>query len=440
MNLIYSMIHLGCPKNLIDTEKILGKLADHNCMITANPEDSDVVLINTCGFIESARQEARENIQEMLQLKKQGVIKAVIVLGCFAQLYRDKLFQEFPTLDGVIGFCNYDNIISQIESILKKKQNLYIQKESFIPNDDLRLRITEQNYAYLRITEGCNNCCSYCTIPIIRGSMRSKSPETILNEAKMLIKDGVQELIVIGQDTGSYGIDIPNNPTKLYELIAKISELPNLHWIRIMYIHPGDFQEQFLKIFSLPHVIPYLEMPIQHINNRILKSMHRGNTTHESIEETIKILRNAIPNIILRTTVMVGFPGETEKEFQELYDFLQKAKFDRLGAFIYSAEENTIAAKLPNQIPAEVGQRRYDAIMQLQQKIAFENAKQKIGKKLEVVIEDQINKNQWRARSYGEAPEIDPCIYIQTPKKLTLGRFYNVQIKDSKDYDLIGKL
>ena len=168
--------------------------------------------------------------------------------------------------------------------------------------------------------------------------------------------------------------------------------------------------------------------------------MHRGNTTHESIEETIKILRNAIPNIILRTTVMVGFPGETEEEFQELYDFLQKAKFDRLGAFIYSAEENTIAAKLPNQIPAEVGQRRYDAIMQLQQKIAFENAKQKIGKKLEVVIEDQINKNQWRARSYGEAPEIDPCIYIQTPKKLTLGRFYNVQIKGSKDYDLIGKL
>jgi len=437
MHHVYSLIHLGCPKNLIDTEKILGQLADNGQYITQNPEDSDVVLINTCGFIHSARQEARDNIKAMLKLKKQKKIKAVIVLGCFAKFLGDKLLQEYPDLDGVIGFCDYDNVTEQIQSILQQKTNLYITEENFIPQDKLRLRVTEPNYSYLRITEGCNNCCSYCTIPQIRGNMRSKAPEIIIEEAQCLIEDGATELIVIGQDTANYGTDIQ---TDLFQLVEKLCTLPKLKWLRVMYLHPGHFHEKLHKIYTLPRVLPYLEMPIQHINDEILAKMNRKNTTHQSIENTIQTLRKNIQNFVIRTTVMVGFPGETEEQFQELYQFLEKIKFDRLGAFIYSAEPNTPASKYENQIDPKVSQRRYDEVMKLQQKIAFQKNEQLLHKKLEVVIEEQLNKNMYRARSYAEAPEIDPLIYVQASKKLRIGKYYTVEIIKTKDYDLVGKI
>lgn len=434
---IVSLIHLGCCKNLIDSEKILGELGNVGYAIAQEPTDSDIVLVNTCGFIESARTEARETLSKVLKLKKQGKVQAVVAIGCMVQLYGEQLQQEFPTLDGVIGFSDYNEIHHHLESILAKQQKQFISPtNTFIPHDELRLRVTFPNYAYLRITEGCSNCCNYCTIPKIRGSMRSKPLEDIIKEAKIMIQDGAKELIVIGQDTAGYGRDLPNHPN-LYDLTKQLSQLEGLQWLRIMYVHPKHFQESFLSLFELPHVVPYLEMPIQHIHPRILQAMGRG---HDDtlVKNLISKLRNKIPQLILRSTVMVGYPGETEEEFSTLLNFIRSVKFDRLGAFMYSKEPGTKSAELPDDIPAKVKQSRYDQIMQAQQEIAYAWAKSMVGRELTVVVEEEVERKTWRTRSYGEAPEIDPAIYV-CGNKAKIGTFRQVKIVQSQGYDLIGK-
>lgn len=432
-----SLIHLGCPKNLVDTEKILGNLAvAENYIISQMPEDSDIVLINTCGFIEDARKEARKTIKSTLKMKKKGQIKAVIAIGCMVELYKEKLLQEFPDLDGVIGFSDYKEISDYIQSILQKKQQIFLSKKDFVPSDDLRLRVTARNYAYLRVTEGCSNHCTYCNIPGIRGEMRSKDPSQILQEARTLVEDGVKELVIIGQDTANYGKDLPN-PCDLYDIVEQLSKIEGLRWMRIMYMHPAHFTERFFALFSLPKVLPYLEMPIQHINTRILRLMGRGNTSKEYLHGLLTKLRNTIPGLILRSTVMVGFPGETEEEFQELLHFLQEFRLERLGAFCYSSEPGT-ASYQSEDLPYAIKKERYEKVMQLQQKIAFEWAKNMVGKELEIVVEECVEENLWQCRSYGEAPEIDPCIYLQG-KKLKSGTFHRVKIVQNENYDLIAK-
>ncbi len=436
--LAVSLVHLGCCKNLVDSEKILGKLGMAGYPIAQYPEDSDIVLVNTCGFIESARAEARTALKKMIDLKKNNKVKAVVVIGCMVQLYAKELLLEFPKLDGCIGFSDYEKIDICLEQILNKKQTQFQGNKNFIPKDDLRLRVTPPNYAYLRITEGCSNWCSYCSIPKIRGEMRSKPLDQLLEEAKILIADGAKEIIVIGQDTGSYGKDLTEK-TDLYELVHRLAELQDLKWLRIMYIHPNHFKDHFIKLFQIPQVVHYLEMPIQHIHPRILQEMGRG---HNDIlvKELIEKIRKDIPDIILRSTVMVGFPGETDEEFQTLLDFIQQAKFERLGAFIYSKEPGTKAEHISDNISNEIKQQRYNKIMAAQQKIAFQWAQSMIGKKLEVVLEEPINKNLWNCRSYGEAPEIDPSIHIQAKKNMYYGDYCTIKIIEAKEYDLIGQI
>ncbi|NUM35908.1 MAG: 30S ribosomal protein S12 methylthiotransferase RimO [Candidatus Brocadiae bacterium] len=432
-----SLIHLGCPKNLVDTEKILGNLAlQEDYIICQEPEDSDVVLINTCGFIEDARKEARKTIKATLKKKKHGPIQAVIAIGCMVELYKEKLLQEFPELDGIIGFSDYKEIGKYIHEILQEKQKVFLSEKNFIPSDDLRLRVTSRNYAYLRVTEGCSNHCTYCTIPSIRGEMRSKNPSQILQEAQTLVADEVKELIVIGQDTANYGKDL-SPQSDLYSIVEELSKLDGLKWIRIMYMHPAHFSERFFQLFSLPKVIPYLEMPIQHINTRILRLMGRGNTSKEYLENLFAKLRSSIPGLVLRSTVMVGFPGETEQEFEELLAFLKQARIERLGAFCYSPEPGTKAYQ-NDDMPAKVKKERYEKVMQLQQEIAFAWSENMVGKELEVVVEDCVEDGLWQCRSYGEAPEIDPCVYL-SGKKLKPGTFHRVRVIQSENYDLIAK-
>ncbi len=433
---VISLIHLGCCKNLVDSEKILGQLASAGYLVTDDPLSSDVVLVNTCGFLASAREEARQTFSQVLRYKKQRKIKAVVALGCMVQLYADELQKEFPALDGCIGFGNYDHVAEQLDAILAHQQKQFKETSTFVPNDDLRLRVTHTHFAYLRITEGCSNWCHYCMIPRIRGEMRSKPLPQLIHEAKLLLQDGARELILIGQDTASYGTDIAGNGD-LYDLVNAISQEPDLRWIRIMYVHPTHFQDRFLNLFQLPKVLPYLEMPIQHIHPKILQAMGRG-PTDTLIRERIQKLRQAIPHLVLRTTVMVGFPGETDAEFQSLLEFIQETKFQRLGAFMYSKEPGTKAAQLPDDVPPETKQKRFDQIMAAQQEIAFAWAKTMIGRKLEVVIEQPLEKNVWQSRSYGEAPEIDPMILVHK-KKAQIGAFIPVEIVENQGYDLIAR-
>ena len=435
---IVALIHLGCPKNLIDSEKILGHLALDNYLLAEDPEISDIVLINTCGFIEAARQEAIATIAAMVELKRQGKVKAVVAVGCMVQLYHETLQQQFPELDGAIGFCDYRQIGDYLREITSNAQPKFFPAREFLPVDEIRLRVTERNFAYLRIAEGCSNWCNYCNIPLIRGPMRSKPLEQVVKEARMLVADGAEELIIIGQDTASYGKDLPQK-CDLYELMARLGELKGVRWLRLMYVHPAHFQRHFLDIFKIANVLPYLEMPIQHVHPRILAQMGRPATTADYLRELIGEMRQLVPNLILRSTVMVGFPGETEDEFASLYEFIDEIKFERLGTFIYSQEPGTKAAEIPEQLPLSEKQARYDNIMQRQQAIAFSWARKMRGKQMEVVLEKRVAKKQWQARSYGEAPEIDPVIFVSANRTYA-GEFRQVVITKSDGYDLLARL
>ena len=427
-------VHLGCSKNLVDTEMTIGLFKNNNFNIVNNPEDADIIVINTCGFIQSAKEEAINTILEMAEYKKRRC-RYLIVMGCLVERYKEELAKAIPEVDLWIKYSSYDTIWNQIESIIITK-NREKTKLDFLD----RIITTGQNYAYLRIAEGCSNFCTYCAIPKIRGKYISRKIEDVLEEAQMLAEEGYKELIVIAQDTGRYGIDLYGKPM-LTELLHKLCKIKGIKWIRFLYTYPETIDDDLIKtVKEEEKICKYFDIPIQHISDSVLKRMNRKSKA-ENIKKLIENLRKEIPEAVIRTTVMVGFPGETKEDFEELYGFVEDAKFDRLGAFSYSKEENTPAERLKDQIHPSTKKSRYNKIMKLQQQIANEKQKELIGKELEVLVETKTFDNKYFVgRSYREVPEIDSLIYMPVIDKALEGKFVKVKITDAQDYDLIGKI
>lgn len=446
-------VSLGCSKNLIDTEITIGHFRKNGYEIENNPEKAEVIVINTCGFIESAKEEAINTILEMAEYKKQKC-KYLIVMGCLVQRYYDDLIKELPEVDLFIKIDEYDCMWRKIEKLIKEdileistthtSKKITEMKPLPMPtskefND--RVITTGTNFAYLKIGEGCSNRCTYCAIPYIRGPFVSRPQEEIIEEAKILAQQGIKELIVIAQDTTKYGIDIYGE-SKLAELLQKLSEIPEIKWIRFLYTYPEGITDELIEtVKNTDKICKYFDIPIQHISNKVLKRMNRR-TNKEQIENLIKKLRQEIPGVTLRTSLIVGFPGETVQDFEELSEFVEKAKFDKLGAFMYSKEEGTPAAKLLGQVHTNTKKSRYDKIMKIQQKISNQNLKTKIGQEYEVLVEDiSFDGKYLIGRTKQDVPDIDGLIYIKNEKEESIiNRFVKAKIVEVRDYDLIGIL
>ena len=427
-------IHLGCSKNLVDTEMTIGLFKNNEYKIVNNSEDADILVINTCGFIVSAQEEAINTILEMAEYKKKKC-KYLIVMGCLVQRFKEELERAIPEVDLWIKYDSYSTIWEQIEKVIKPE----ITKEKDLNFLD-RTITTGENFAYLRIAEGCSNFCTYCAIPKIRGPFVSRTIEDILEEAQKLAKEGYKELIVIAQDTTKYGIDIYGKPM-LVELLKKLCKIDGIEWIRFLYSYPETITDELIEVVKKEDKIcKYFDIPIQHISDRVLKKMNRK-SNGDSIRNVIKKLREEIPNVVIRTTVMVGFPGETKEDFEELYNFIRQTKFDRLGAFSYSKEEGTPASKIKDQIHPNTKKARYNKIMSLQQEISNENLKKQIGKTLEVLVETKtFDGKYYVGRSYMDVPDIDGLIYIEMVDKALEGKFVKCEIVDTNNYDLIAKI
>ena len=449
-------VHLGCSKNLIDTEATIGICKEHGLEIVNEEKDSDIIIINTCGFIDSAKEEAINTILEMAEYKKQKC-KYLIVMGCLVQRYYDDLQKALPEVDLFIKLDEYDYLWEKIEDLIKrgiveKSKTKSIKKISEIPpmpmltqEEFLNREIsTGKNYAYLKIGEGCSNRCTYCAIPYIRGPFVSRKMEDILEEAKALVKKGIKELIVIAQDTTKYGIDIYGK-SKLTELLQELSKIKELKWIRFLYSYPEGISDELIEfVANNDKIAKYFDIPVQHISNNMLKKMNRK-TSKEQIQGLIEKIRERIPEVTLRTSLMVGFPGETDEDFEELCKFVQQAKFDKLGAFMYSREEGTPAAKLPDQIHGNTKKSRYNKIMQIQQKVSNQNLRKKIGKEYEVLIEDMsFDRRYYIGRTMQDVPDIDGLVYIknnaeENPEKL-INKFIKCKIIYVDNYDLIAEM
>lgn len=447
-------ISLGCSKNLIDTEVAIGEFKNNNFKIVNDPSKAEIIVINTCGFIESAKEEAINTILEMAEYKKQKC-KYLIAMGCLVQRYYNDLIKLLPEVDLFIRIDEYTNFWNKVEQLIKEKEVQpskitrkanslkpipMVDPESFIE----RVVTTGKKYAYLKIGEGCSNNCTYCAIPYIRGAFISRPMEDIIEEAKTLAKQGYEEIIVIAQDNTKYGVDLYGK-TKLAEILHKISEIKGIKWIRFLYTYPeGITTELIQEVKNNPKIIKYFDIPIQHISNDLLKRMNRK-TSKENIEKLIKTIRKEIPDAILRTSIIVGFPGETKEQFEELLEFIETAKFDKLGAFTYSKEEGTPAAKMPNQIHGNTKKSRYNKLMEKQQKISKQKLEEKIGNVIEALIEDiSFDGKYLIGRTQNDVPEIDGIIYIQTPEKGApedfINTFVKCKIEEVNNYDLIGKI
>ena len=427
-------ISLGCNKNLVDTEKTIALFKEHGYEIVNNPEEAEVIIINTCGFIESAKEEAINTILEMAEYKKYNC-KYLIAMGCLVERYKKELEKSIPEVDLYIKYSEYSTLWEQIEKLLSNgKENVDFEKFTD------RVITTGENYAYIKIADGCSNCCTFCAIPKIRGMQKSRTMESLVEEANKLAEQGYEEIILTAQDTTRYGQDIYSEP-KLAELLQEICKIDKIKWIRILYSYPETITDKLIQVIKEnDKICNYFDIPIQHISDSVLKRMNRK-SNGESIRKLIQKLRKEIPNVILRTTVMVGFPGETEEDFEELYNFLKEAKFDKLGAFMYSKEEGTGAEKMPNQIHPATKKSRYNKIMKLQQGISRENLENKIGTTQKTRI-DGITKNQkyYVGRTYMDVPEIDGVVYIKNTKQLDLGDWVDCKITEVKDYDLMGEI
>ena len=446
-------VSLGCSKNLIDTEIAIGHFKSNKYEIENNPEKAEIIVINTCGFIESAKEEAINTILEMAEYKKKKC-KYLIVMGCLVQRYYEELIKALPEVDLFIKIDEYDKMWEKIEKLIKEdsveisttntcKKITEIKPLPMPTRNEFFERIvtTGTNFAYLKIGEGCSNKCTYCAIPYIRGPFVSRPQEEIVEEAKILADKGIKEIIIIAQDTTKYGIDIYGEP-KLAELLKKISEIPEIRWIRFLYSYPEGITDELIQtVKNNEKICKYFDIPIQHISDSILKKMNRR-TNKKQIESLIEKLRKEIPNVTLRTSLIVGFPGENQKDFDELCEFVRMAKFDKLGAFMYSKEEGTPAAKLPEQIHGNTKKSRYNKIMEIQQKISNENLKNKIGQKFEVFIEDiSFDGKYLIGRTKQDVPDIDGIIYVKNQdKKNLVNQFIKVHIIEVKDYDLIGEI
>lgn len=437
------LVSLGCPKNLVDSEVMLGLLREAKFNITSNEAEADVLIVNTCGFIQSAKEESIRHIFELAQYKDRGRCQALVVTGCLAQRYHQELMEEIPEIDALVGPGHINDIVQIIKEILANKQRKsHICEPEYIYDEYApRLLSTPTYTAYIKIAEGCDNRCAYCAIPNIRGRFRSRPLESIVAEAKTLVANGTREIILIAQDTTRYGQDIYGQYS-LDKLLWLLQDIPDLKWIRILYCYPNRFTDGLIKaIAQLPKVCKYIDLPVQHANNEILRAMGRpGN--QQQVRSLIDRLRREIPGLVLRTSFIVGFPGETEEQFQELLNFMQQVKFDRAGVFTYSQEEGTPAAELPNQIPEEIKQERYHRAMTLQREISLAQNQRRIGQVLEVLVEKVIDgsKNIYAGRSMGDAPEIDGTVEIVSTRPLISGEFVHVKITRALEYDLMGEL
>lgn len=441
------VVSLGCPKNLVDSETMLGLIHEENYEITNDPSEAEIIIVNTCGFIESAKEESINTILQMAEYKKSGSCKYIIVTGCLSQRYAEELFNELPEADAIAGVEVYDEIGSIIKRVMNgerfimlersKPDVIYTSKETFLP----RILTTPSYTAYLKIAEGCDNCCSYCAIPKIRGPYRSKPMEQVLKEAKALADNGVKELIVVAQDTTRYGEDLPGGKLLLADLLKELNKIESLKWIRVMYCYPNNFTDELIETFaSLDKVCKYVDLPLQHASNRLLASMNRYDT-REEVETLLSKLRKRIPGIVIRTTFIVGFPGETDADFEELKEFVEQQRFENAGVFAYSQEEGTVAGAMPNQIPDEIKQERYHELMALQAQISEEIHKDTEGQTLEVLVEgiEEDGSGLHYGRSYREAPDIDGLVFIENPGDIKPGCFVKVNILQGFTYESVGE-
>ena len=433
------MVSLGCPKNQVDAEHMLFDLKQHGYELVADAALADVVIVNTCGFIESAKQEAIDTILEFCELKKEGRIKAIIATGCLAERYRDEMRKEMPEIDAVLGLGSNSRLCDVIVDVLTDKQPVcsYGEKTD-LSMDGGRIISTEPFYAYIKIAEGCSNCCTYCAIPSIRGKYRSRKMEDILSEAKWLAENGVTELVVVAQDTTRYGEDIYGK-SKFPELLRELCKIDGFKWIRTLYCYPERITDELLEtIASEEKLVKYIDMPIQHCNGDILKRMHRFGDA-QSLSELVAHIREKVPGIVLRTTLIAGFPGETDEQFEELCEFVKKTRFDRLGCFAYSPEEGTPAYEMPDQVHLKTRERRAEIIMEEQMLISDEFNEKCIDKTLEVVCEGFDRYAEcYYGRSAFDAPEIDGKVFFTSDTKVRTGEYVKVHIDDILDYDLIG--
>lgn len=434
-----SMISLGCPKNQVDAEVLLAKLKNAGMKLSGDVSESDVVIINTCGFIQSAKEEAIENILEMAKLKEEGTIKAIVVTGCMAERYQEEIRAEMPEVDAVLGIGSNDEICEAVQKAAAGESVTSFGPKENLPLSGERLLTTLPYYAYLKIAEGCDNRCSYCAIPAIRGRFRSRPMEDILKEAEWLAGQGVKELVVVAQDTTRYGEDLYGE-YRLAELLRRLCRIEGFRWIRTLYCYPDKITDELIRtVASEEKLVKYFDIPIQHCNGEILRAMNRKMDRGE-LTGLMKKLRREIPGVTLRTTLITGFPGETGEQFGELCDFVGEIKFDRLGCFAYSPEEGTPAAKLENQIEDEEKSRREEIIMKAQSVIMERLNQKKIGKTLTVVVEGFDKYGEcYFGRSEADAPDIDGKIFFSSEASLTMGDFVSVKITEVMDYDLFGE-
>ena len=440
MNYKVGMISLGCPKNQVDAEHMLALMDAEGWKIVDYVDGCDVVIVNTCGFIDDAKKEAIENILDMVELKKEGVIGKIIVTGCLAQRYKEEIVKEIPEVDAVIGIGANGDIIKTVEEVMSGVDTIEnYPPQCELPLEGQRILTTPQYWAYLKIGEGCSNRCTYCTIPSIRGNMRSRSMENIIDEAKQLAELGVKELILIAQDTTSYGLDLYCE-LKLPELLNELCKIDSIEWIRLLYCYPDRITDELIETMkNQDKVVNYIDLPLQHADDKILKAMNRRGD-QALIRSVISKLRAEIPDVVIRTTFIVGFPGEGEKEFETLAEFVNEIEFDRLGVFTFSPQEGTPAFDMDNQVDEDVKTRRGEIIMQDQYSIMEEKNNEKIGKIYKVVVEDYDGySDSYTGRTYMDAPEIDGLVKFTSQKDLEIGDFVNVEIFDIEDYDLIGE-
>lgn len=426
-------VSLGCSKNLVDTEMMIGLFKNNNFKIVNNPKEAEIIVINTCGFIEPAKQEAINTILEMSEYKNKKC-KYLIVMGCLVERYKKDLQKLLPEVDLFLSIKEYEKAWDEISKLIN------IPEEGKYTNMEYLEReiSTGKNMAYLKIAEGCSNRCTYCAIPAIRGPFESRKIEDVLKEAEQLAKKGVKELVVIAQDTTKYGIDLYGKP-RLAELLEKLCKIDEFKWIRFLYAYPETITDELIEVVkNNEKICNYFDIPIQHISNSVLKKMNRK-SNEESIKELIKKIRKEIPNVIIRTSLIVGFPGETEDDFQKLCEFVKIAEFDRMGAFTYSKEDGTPAEKLPNQIHGNTKKARYNKIMKIQKEISDRKGKEKIGKTYEVLVENKSFDGKYLVgRTYMDVPDEDGVVYIQSSDTSLIGKFIKVEITDYSDYDLVG--
>ena len=432
-------VSLGCSKNLLDTEVMLHHLATAGYEITPDETEADVVVVNTCGFIGDAKQESIDNILDIAWLKENRSLRGIIATGCMVERYREEVMREMPEVDALLGVGSLDRIVDAVRAIERGETYVHFGDKDTAPLGGDRVLTTPDHMAYMKIAEGCDNCCTYCAIPMIRGHFRSRPIEDLVAEAQGLEELGVKELCLVAQDTTRYGLDLYGRYA-LAELVRALTDNTGIRWIRLLYCYPDKITDELIaELRDNPRLVPYMDIPIQHISDSVLSAMNRHGDS-ATIRDAIARLRAAVPDITLRTTVIVGFPGETEEDFCKLCEFVKEARFDRFGAFCYSPEEDTPAALLPDQIDEQEKQDRYDTVMATQLPIAEEKNAAKIGKRLTVLCEgfDPVAETYF-GRSEADAPDVDGKIYFSANRQLTVGEFYTVKIEEAVDYDLVGR-